>query len=217
MTAAASVPTRAVRVVLACILVVVSLVAVLAKSGWFEPMAKTRTVAVPGLGRVPVTEGRGLIQREVGGDGYDITPVTHPLPAMHRWWLPLARNVVAWSLQRAEERGEPLNLTLGLDDRIFGNSRLTLAAQLWFHRYLSVDYLSAFAGGDSIASFHHQLLSPQPENALITGEPPPSGSKITRSKVETAARALGFVRVKSFAMPDRRTIWLWWREHGANS
>jgi hypothetical protein len=217
VTAAASIPTRAVRVALACILVVVSLAAVLAKSGWFEPMAKTRTVAVPGLGRVPVTEGRGLIQREVGGDGYDITPVTHPLPAMHRRWLPLARDVVAWSLQRAEERGEPLNLTLGLDDRIFGNSRLTLAAQLWFHRYLSVDYLSAFAGGDSIASFHHQLLSPQPENALITGEPPPSGSKITRSKVETAARALGFVRVKSFAMPDGRTIWLWWREHGANS
>jgi hypothetical protein len=206
-----------VRVVLAGILVVVSLGAVLAKSGWFEPLAKTRTVAVPGLGHVLVTDGRGLIQREVGGDGYDITPVTHPLPAMHRGWLPLARDVVGWSMHRAEERGEPLNLKLGLDDRIFGNSRLTLAAQLWFHRYLSVNYLSAFRGGDSVASFHRQLLSPQPENALVTGEPPPSGSSITRSKVEAAARALGFVRVKAFAMPDGRTIWIWWREHGPNS
>ena len=60
---------------------------------------------------------------------------------MHRQWLPLARDVVGWSLRRAEQRGEPLNLTLGLDDRIFANSRLTLAAQLWFHRYLPVDYL----------------------------------------------------------------------------
>jgi hypothetical protein len=214
VTAAASIPTKAIRVVLAGSLAVISVGAVLAKSGWFEPLAKTRTVAVPGLGHVLVTEGRGLIQREVGGDGYDITPVTHPLPAMHRGWLPLAREVVGWSLHRAQERGEPLNLTLGLDDRIFGNSRLTLAAQLWFHRYLSVDYLSAFPDGDSVASFQRQL---QPENALITGEPPPSGSKITRSTVETAARALGFVQVKSFAMPDGRTIWVWWRDHGTNS
>ena len=124
VTAAASIPTRAVRVVLAGILVVVSLSAVLSKSGWSEPMAKTRTVAVPGLGDVLVTEGRGLIQREVGGDGYDITPVTHPLPVIHRRWLPLARDVVGWSLHRAEERGEPLNLTLGLDDRIFGSTAI---------------------------------------------------------------------------------------------
>jgi hypothetical protein len=214
VTAAASVPARAVRLVLAGILVVVSLGAVLSKSGWFEPLARTRTVAVPGLGRVILTEGRGLIQREVGGDGYDITPVTHPLPAMHRRWLPLAREVVGWSLHRAEQRGEPLHLTLGLDDRIFGNSRLILAAQLWFHRYLSVDYLNAFPGGDTVASFRRQLLSPQPENALITGEPPPSGANITRSKVEAAARALGFAPVKSFRMPDGRTIWIWWRERG---
>jgi hypothetical protein len=214
VTAAASVPARTVRLVLAGILVVVSIGAVLSKSGWFEPLARTRTVAVPGLGRVILTEGRGLIQREVGGDGYDITPVTHPLPAMHRQWLPLARDVVGWSLHRAEQRGEPLHLTLGLDDRIFGNSRLILAAQLWFHRYLSVDYLNAFPGGDTVASFRRQLLSPQPENALITGEPPPSGANITRSKVEAAARALGFAPVKSFRMPDGRMIWIWWRERG---
>ena len=217
VTAAASVPARTVRLVLAGILVVVSVGALLSKSGWFEPLARTRTVAVPGLGRVILTEGRGLIQREVGGDGYDITPVTHPLPAMHRRWLPLAREVVGWSLRRADQQGEPLHLTLGLDDRIFGNSRLILAAQLWFHRYLSVDYLNAFPGGDTVASFRRQLLSPQPENALITGEPPPSGANITRSKVEAAARALGFAPVKSFRMPDGRTIWIWWRERGHDS
>jgi hypothetical protein len=133
---------------------------------------------------------------------------------MHRRWLPLAREVVGWSLRRAGEQGEPLHLTLGVDDRIFGNSRLTLAAQLWFHRYLPVDYLSAFPSGDSIASFHRQL---EPENALITAEPPPSGSTITRSKVEVAARALGFVQVRSFVMPDGRTMWVWWRVGGSSS
>jgi 4-amino-4-deoxy-L-arabinose transferase-like glycosyltransferase len=217
VTAAASIPARAVRVAVASVLVVFSLGAVVSKSGWFQPLATVRTVAVPGFGHVTVTDGRGIIQLEVAGDGYDIGPVTQPLPVMHRLWLPLARDVVGWSLHRAEQRGEQLNLTLGLDDRIFGNSRLILAAQLWFHRFLPVDYLRSFSGGDTVASYRRQLLSPKPENALITGDPPPGGATISRSKVEAAARSLGFTRVRSFTMPDGRTIWIWWHEPGQNS
>jgi hypothetical protein len=215
--AAASIPARTVRIALAGILVVVSLGAIVAKSGWVEPLAKVRAVSVPGFGRVSVTDGRGLIQREVAGDGYDIGPVTQPLPAMHRQWLPLAHEVVGWSLRHAEQQGVPLSLTLGLDDRIFGNSRLILAAQLWFHQYLPVHYLRSFTDGDTVASYRLQLLTPEPKNALITGDPPPSGSTITRSKVEKAARSLGFAPVKSFAMPDGRTIWIWWRKRGGSS
>lgn len=211
VTAAASIPARTVRVALASVLVVVSVGAVLSKSGWVEPLAKVRTVAVPGLGRVSLTDGRGIIQTEVAGDGYDIGRVTQPLPALHRGWLPLARDVVGWSLRRAEQRGQPLHLTLGLEDRIFGNSRLILAAQLWFHQFLPVDYLRSFPDGDTVASYRRQLLSPQTENALITGNPPPV-TTITRRKVEAAARSLGFIPVKSFTMPDGRTIWIWWRE-----
>jgi hypothetical protein len=216
VAAAASVPARTVRLALAGILVVVSLGAVLSKSGWVEPLAKVRTVAVPGLGRVSLTDGRGIIQTEVAGDGYDIGRVTQPLPSMHRRWLPLARDVVGWSLRRAEQRGQPLHLTLGLDDRIFANSRLILAAQLWFHQFLPVDYLRSFPDGDTVASYRRQLLSPQAENALITGRPPPV-TTITRKKVEAAARSLGFIPVKSFTMPDGRTIWIWWRERGQDS
>ena len=216
VTAAASIPARTVRVALAGVLVVISVGAVLSKSGWVEPLAKVRTVAVPGLGRVTLTDGRGIIQTEVAGDGYDIGRVTQPLPSMHRRWVPLARDVVGWSLGHAEQRGQPLHLTLGLDDRIFANSRLILAAQLWFHRFLPVDYLRSFPDGDTVASYRRQLLSPQIENALITGNPPPV-TTITRRKVEMAARSLGFIRVKSFTMPDGRTIWIWWRERAKSS
>lgn len=215
VTAAASIPARALRVALASVLVVLSLGAVLSKSGWYEPLAKVRTVSIPGLGPVIVTDGRGIIQREVGAR-YDIGPVTQPLPDMHRQWLPLARDVVGWSLRRAEERGEPLNLALGLDDLIFANSRLILAAQLWFHQFLPVDYLRSFPEGDTVASYRRQLLSPRRQNALIIGDPSPRAT-ITRSKVEAAARSLGFTPVKSFTMPDGRTIWIWWREPGLNS
>ena len=158
-----------------------------------------------------VTDGSGIIQREIAGDGYKVTPLTSPPAAMHRQWLPLARDVVGESLRLAGQRGVPLKLTLGLDDRIFGNSRLIFAAQYWYRFYVPVDYLQAAAGGDTVASYRHQLDSPARENALVTGEPPPNGSSITRSKVEAAARSLGFKRIRTFTLPDGRTIWLWWR------
>jgi hypothetical protein len=170
-------------------------------------------VDVPSLGSVVVTDGSGIIQRELAGDGYKITPLTSPPATLHRRWLPVARVVVDESLRLAGQRGVPLNLTLGLDDRIFGNSRLIFAAQYWDHLYLPVDYLQA-AGGDTVASYRHQLDSPRRENALVTGEPPPNGSSISRAKVEAAARSVGFRRIREFRLPDGRPIWLWWRDGG---
>jgi hypothetical protein len=211
VTALASIPSQTLRLGLAGALVVVSVGAAVSKSGWFEPLAKVRTASVPGLGSVVVTDGRSVTQRELVGAGYDIGPVTHPPPAIHRRWLPFAREVVVWSLRRAEERGQPLHLTLGFNDLIFANSRLTLAAQLWLHRWLPVDYLHPYLDGDTVASYRRQLLVPLHVNALITADPSPRET-ITRRKVVAAARSLGFSPVKSFTMPDGRMLRIWWRE-----
>lgn len=212
--AAASVPARAVRGALAGALVVVGVVTVLSKSGWIETLAKVRTVSVPALGPVPVTDGRGLIQREVAGAGYEIEPITRPLPAVHREWLPFARDVVGWSLRRAEERDEELRLILGPDDLIFSNWRLILAGQLWYERFQPVGYLRRFPAGDTVAAYRSQLLS-RPRNALVSFDPA-HYANVTRWKVEAAARSLGFVPVKSFTMPDGRKLWVWWRERGTS-
>jgi hypothetical protein len=214
VAAAATVPARAVRVALAGVFVVVSIGALLSKSGFVAPLATVRTTgSIPGFGSLVVTDGRGVIQQIVAGAGYDIGPPDQPLPSIHRRWLPLERHVVGWSLREAKERQQPLHLTLGLDDHLFANTRLHLAAQLWFHRNLGFDYLRSSSAGDTVAAYRHQLLSPRPENALVTGEPGPRET-ITRSKVEAAARSLGFVRLKSFTLPDGRTIWMWWRQRG---
>jgi Dolichyl-phosphate-mannose-protein mannosyltransferase len=215
VAAAAALPPRGVRVVLATGLIVASVGAVLSKSGWVARLATARSVSVPGLGSVVVTDGRGIIQDIVAGAGYDIGPPTHPLPKLHRRWLPVEHEVVGWSLDYARSRGQRLHMTLGLDDLLFGNSRLILAAQLWYHRFLPVDYLRSFPDGDTVASYRRQLVSPRPENELITGEERP-GRTITQSKVEAAARSLGFARVKSFTLPDRRKIWIWWRDDVGN-
>jgi hypothetical protein len=133
---------------------------------------------------------------------------------MHRRWLALARDVVGWSMRRAEQRGAPLRLTLGLDDLIFSTSRLILAAQLWFHRWQPVDYLRSFPDGYTVASYRRQLLSPQPANVLITGDR--RGAPITREK--GGGRALARIHpVNSFTMPDGRKIRIWWRERPRNS
>ncbi|MGH3143919.1 MAG: hypothetical protein ACRDO9_12450, partial [Gaiellales bacterium] len=76
--------------------------------------------------------------------------------------------------------------------------------------------LHSFPDGDVVASYRRQLLSPRRQNALITGDPSPYAT-ITRRKVETAARSLGFIPVKTFTMPDGRTIWIWWRGPGRSS
>jgi Dolichyl-phosphate-mannose-protein mannosyltransferase len=213
VVALASIPTRALRLGLASVLVVLSVGAIVSKSGWFEPLAKVRTVSVPGFDSVTVTDGRGVTQRELVGAGYDIGPVTHPPPALHKRWLPFASKVDAWSLRRAKQTGQPLHLILGFNDLIFANSRLTLAAQLWMHRWLPVDYLHPYLDGDTVAAYRHQLLVPLRVNALVTADPSPRET-ITRSKVVAAARSLGFTPVKSFTMPDGRAMRIWWRGRG---
>jgi 4-amino-4-deoxy-L-arabinose transferase-like glycosyltransferase len=213
VAAAAAVPVRAARLALGSALVVVSIGAILSKSGLVAPLATVRTVSLPSLGSTPVTDGTGVIQRVVADAGYDIGPITHPLPDVHRRWLPVEREVVGWLLARERARGQSLNLTLGLDDPLFTWSRLTLAAQLRFHRYLSVDYLRSTTGGDTVASYRRQLVVPWRENALITGEPSRAPiMTITRGRVEAAARSLGFLRVKSYTLPDGRMIWIWFRD-----
>jgi 4-amino-4-deoxy-L-arabinose transferase-like glycosyltransferase len=212
VVAAASVPVRVARAGLAALLVAASVVAIGSKSGLVPQLAAKRTTSVPGLGRVVVTDGEGIIQQVVRESGYDIGPVTERMPALHRRWLPVTRKVVGALYAEAKARRRPLDVTLGLDDGLFTWSRLTLAAQLWFHRYLSVDYLQAANGGDTVGSYRRQILSPNRENVLITGKEMPVAT-ITESKVIKAARSLGFVRVRRFALPDGRRIWIWWR-HG---
>ena len=211
VTAAASIPARTIRVALAAAVAFTGLATVVSKSGWIEPLAAVRTVSVPGLGAAPLTDGTGIIQRELRGAGYEIEPVSRPPAAMHRQWLPLARDVMDWSLQRADRRGEPLHIILGPDDLIFSNWRLILAAQLWFKRWQPVDYLTPFPDGDTVAAYRRQLQAPERHNALISFEPT-RYAKVTRAKAEAAARSLGFAPVKSFTMPDGRRLWIWWRE-----
>jgi len=209
--AAASLRSEHLRAVLATAFVAVSFAALLAKSGSVAIAARERSVHLPGLGSVVVSDGRGVIQQIVEGAGYDIGSPARPLPSEHRRWLPLERRITGWAISNARVAAEPVHLTLGLDDPLLGNTRLHLAGQLWYHQDLAVDYLRSAVGGDTVAAYRRQLEVPRPENELVTEQARP-GSTISRSKVEAAARSLGFMRVRSLRLPDGRPIWLWWRK-----
>jgi len=209
--AAAGCRQRGLRVAFGVAFVAVSLAALLAKSGSLAFAARERSVHLPGLGSVVVSDGRGVVQQIVADAGYDIGSPARPLPPEQRGWLPLERRVAGWAIDAARAAGEPAHLTLGLDDPLFGNTRVHLAGQLWYHQDLAVDYLRAAVGGDTEAAYRRQLDSPRPENELVTGQAR-AGSTITRRKVEAAARSLGFERVGSLRLPDGRRVWLWWRK-----
>jgi len=130
---------------------------------------------------------------------------------MHKRWLPFEHAVMGSLIRTAAAARRPLRLVLGMDDGLFSNTRLNLAATLWYHRYRPsfVSYLMTFPDGDNVESYRRQLTDKR-ATALITGEQRP-GQAISQPKVEEAARLLSFARLRSFRMPDGRTIWIWWR------
>jgi 4-amino-4-deoxy-L-arabinose transferase-like glycosyltransferase len=208
VVAAATVPIKTARFALAAAIAGTSILALVSKSGWIAPLASLRTAAVPGLGTVVVTDGRGLIQYEVAGAGYEIGNPTSPLPNMHRQWLPFEHRVMGALVREADHRGKSLRVVLGFDDLLFSNTRLILAGTLWYHRFVPVGYIQA---GDAFGSYRSQLAA-KPADALITGQER-TASGISRQAVEEAARSLGFVKIGTLRMPDGRKIWMWWRNN----
>src|SRR5205085_4205630 len=151
---AAGVPNRVARTALAVALTGVSLALIASKSGWVAPLATVRAAHVPGLGSVTVTDGRSQIQLEVSGSGYPIGSPDRPLPRVHKRWLPLERAVMGSLIRRAAAERRPLRLVLGMEDGLFSNTRLNLAATLSYHRYRPsfVSYLMTFPDGDNVGS-----------------------------------------------------------------
>lgn len=211
--AVAGTPWLLVRRALAALLAVVSLVDVAMKAGFAPPLAAVRLVHLPGLGTVPVTDGTGVIQREVEAAGYSIGRPTEPLPPLHRLWLPFERRVTGFALRYAERRREEPHVVMAVDDLLFNNTRIRLAGALWYRRYVRVGRLEP--SGDGRAEYRRSLLA-RGNNLLVTGESRAgkAGARRARAAVEEAARSLGFRRLRSFRMPDGRVVWVWWRSGG---
>src|SRR5207237_8292607 len=121
---AASVRLSRLGPALAVLLVGVGLVNLAMKSGVVEPVARPHFVHLGELGNVPILDGRGIIQIEVASAGFRIGSPTQPLPPLHRQWLPLARRVVGFIIDRARREGQNPQVLVAMDDGLFNNTRL---------------------------------------------------------------------------------------------
>jgi hypothetical protein len=212
VAALASIRQRPLRLGLAGALAAVSLFNVTMKSGLVRGVAEPVTADLPALGQTTIVDGRGIVEAEVEDSGYPVNGPTEPMPPLQREWLPFAGRLAKWSFAYAEGHDREPALASGFDDPILSNTRIALGSELALSRPLSTLFLKPFPHGDSVASYRMQLQEAQ-SNLLITGQRGPGtpGIRLTRSRVEDAARGLGFKPVRTFTMPDGRTVTMWWR------
>ncbi len=211
--AVAGTPWRPLRHALVALLVAVSLVDVTMKAGFPSPLTAVRLAQVPAVGTVPITDGTGIIQREVEAAGYPVGAPTEPLPSLHRRWLPFLREVTGLALRYARRRGVEPHVVVAVDDLLFNNTGIRLAGALWYRRYVQAGRLE-LSGADP-GEYGSSLLQ-RGVNLLVTGESRADtpASRQARRAVEEAARSVGFRRLRSLRMPDGRLLWLWWRSAG---
>lgn len=211
VTATASIPWTWTRRCLAALLVLITISTLVMKSGYDPALAQYREAVIPVIGRVPISDGRGLIQLEVAGAGYSIGSPTTPFPSLERKWLPLSLDVAREIDRRARAHSQRQAVMFGTDDLLFNDTRLELASALWLHTDLPGNLLKPFPNGDSVASYRSQMIkfgSP----FLVTAQP--NGREdfiISQPKVQAAARSLGFEVVRRFRLPDGRGAALWWK------
>lgn len=215
VAAVASIRQRPLRLAMAGLLAAVSLFNLTMKSGLVPQVASPVTADLPALGQTTIVDGRGLVQIEVADAGYPTGGPTDQMPPLQRRWLPFAGQLARWSFQYAEHHGQQPALASGFDDPLLSNTRIALGSELALSRPLATLFLKPFPHGDSAASYRSQLQESH-SNLLITGEHGPGtpGIRLTRPRVEAAARSLGFKPVRHFSLPDGRELTMWWRPVG---
>jgi hypothetical protein len=201
----------ALQAALATMLVTASLFGIAMKSGLVAPIARPHAVTMRVLGRVPLTDGRGIIQEEVEGSGYPIGNPTRPLPSFHGRWLSVADSVTGVVMARAARTRVAPDLIVAMDDGLLNNTRFRLAAALSTGRYLPVGRLAPVRAEDHAAAYASELRASH-ASALVTAPPAPGAEPtLALANVAAGARALGFRPLRRFRLPDGRALELWWK------
>lgn len=188
------------------------------KSGYVPVLGRPSALRVPGLGSVPILDGRGLIQAQVAAAGYPAGSARVPLPAMHKLWLPLMKTVTTFASRYAADRGQTPYVVFASDDGIFNTTRADLANALSGFRRARSSFIEGDPGGDRVSYYRGRLEYLKPNFVEIAQPHPASGPPgITPRAVAIAAESLHFRRVYEFRLPDGRRASLWYRRQLARS
>jgi 4-amino-4-deoxy-L-arabinose transferase-like glycosyltransferase len=209
--AVARVRQRMIRIMFAALFVVVSLGNFAMKSSFVPLLGKPLATNIPGIGTVPILDGRSLIQLDVATAGYAAGSATSPIPPMHKRWLPTMQAMTSFAVGYASERGQAAYVLFATDDAIFNTTRATLSFALAGN---SAARSSSFPveAGDHVSDYRSRIANLKPNFVEVEQRNQVSGAAaITPSHVVLAIRSLNYRRVYRFRLPDGREAALWYR------
>jgi 4-amino-4-deoxy-L-arabinose transferase-like glycosyltransferase len=205
------------RALLGC-LVGVSALNLVSKADVSNALSRPAYATVPILGAVPVIDGESLQSGTLRADGYRLGPPTQRWPASLRLWDHADRVAAQRLISIAAAHGRGPVVFLGSRNPLFNTNSISLAGQLCCRVAIPFGQLDPTIGGDTVASYRQQLSDPargQP-NLLVLSDPSPGEYRptISQAKAARAAVELGFRRVASEVLPDRRRATVWWLKRG---
>lgn len=203
---------RPLQLALGAALVAVSLANLAMKSGSGGALATVRTTHVPSVGDVTVTDGRGEIQWAVGLMGYKVGSPDSKLPALDRKWLPFSRVFVGWITRYAAAHHERAYILTPTNHQFVSQTWISLANSLWHHADTYEIWPGPADPNETVAEYR-ALLKSYPANLIETTSKagPVATTLFEASRVEAAARSLGYRKVKTFRMPDGYLLRFWWK------
>jgi 4-amino-4-deoxy-L-arabinose transferase-like glycosyltransferase len=186
----------------------IALINLAATSTIWDDVSKPRLVMVPGFGELPWVAG---IPHTVGAIRVQVPGSLSHFDDRDKGWTQVDAEL-AEELESLGTPELPPVTAFGSRNRLISTNSVGLAAVLKAHRGIPFTQLNA-EPSDSVAVYKRQLSDPEfgQPTALITmsrntEDFPPL---VTQSRAETAARELGFRRVRSFELPDGRELYVW--------
>lgn len=204
---AASRSPHAARVVLATALCAASVFAVVVKSDAIGVAAARRTVHLPVMGTVTVTDGNWVARGDLEGAGYPLPPPDRRVPPLHSKWMPFMESEMSSVVAFADRHRLDLGLTVATGDVVLSTTRFALAAELAQRRHVTVERFSPRPTRE-----YRRSLRDGGHDLLVTSDPPPSGGDIDARAVCVAADAAGYRIFRTSRAPDGRRIVWWWRD-----
>lgn len=202
------IPWRPVRLGLVGALCAASVFNVVMKADVLDPVSEFRTVEVPLVGRMPLTNGRGFLHQHLVNEAcYDLGPPTEWLPDRDHGWLVIFREAVS-SLDGLDVLDREPRTYIALEEPVLNASSVRLASLRDGRKGGVFDYVRA--GGDTMAAYRRFLAEMQPDLLLTaSAEGCHFGPQVTQRRVESAAVSLGYVARRRLLMPDGRVLHVW--------
>lgn len=192
-----------------CAIAVVNLVA---QSALWEEATQTRNVPVPLLGELPWVSGEAhavaAIRVQVPG------PLSH-FDSQDEGWTEVDSELANLLAPKSIAPGEaPPLIAFAMRNRVISTNSVSLSLLVDHHLGVPMTQLVP-EPADTVANYRSQLLKAVPylgpPSKLVTtsSEAGDFEPVVTQSKVEAAARRLGFRLVHEIPTPDGRTVRVW--------